>query len=196
MSFLPSQTRKLKTKLPPRSVRQRDINGQAFNYVEGWYVISEANRIFGFDGWDRETLEAKCLWAKQSGDRFSVAYLTKVRISVNAGERRVVREGTGFGEATFANAAQSHEFAIKAAETDATKRAIVTFGNAFGLSLYAPATSPRPERGQDSYIAGSDNGPETSRSLHRSTNGPEPDTSVQQFPKLVAVTPRAESPQR
>lgn len=138
MGFLPAQTRKLKIKVPSRSVRQRDVNGQAFSYVEGWFVISEANRIFGFDGWDRETLETKCLWAKQIGDRFSVAYLTKVKVSIHTGERRVVREGTGFGEAGFPTAAQSHEFAVKASETDATKRALVTFGSAFGLALYAP----------------------------------------------------------
>ena len=35
---------------------------------------------------------------------------------------------------------QAHEFAAKAAETDATKRALMTFGNAFGLSLYGGGT--------------------------------------------------------
>ena len=30
----------------------------------------------------------------------------------------------------------AHEIAIKAAETDATKRALATFGNPFGLALY------------------------------------------------------------
>ena len=30
----------------------------------------------------------------------------------------------------------AHESAIKEAETDATKRALMTFGNQFGLALY------------------------------------------------------------
>ncbi|MEQ1715390.1 MAG: Rad52/Rad22 family DNA repair protein, partial [Hyphomicrobium sp.] len=42
--------------------------------------------------------------------------------------------GTGFGRAREPELA--HEIALKAAETDATKRALATFGNAFGLALY------------------------------------------------------------
>ena len=30
---------------------------KGFDYVEGWHAIAEANRIFGFDGWSRETLD-------------------------------------------------------------------------------------------------------------------------------------------
>jgi len=63
-------------------------------------------------------------------------YSTKVRITVRAGGEMVMREGigTGFARAAFAEAA--HEMALKAAETDATKRALATFGNPFGLALY------------------------------------------------------------
>ena len=32
---------------------------------------------------------------------------------------------------------EAHDLALKAAETDATKRAMVTFGKAFGLALYS-----------------------------------------------------------
>jgi recombination DNA repair RAD52 pathway protein len=28
----------------------REANGRELFYIEGWYAISEANRIFGFDG--------------------------------------------------------------------------------------------------------------------------------------------------
>ena len=47
-----------------------------------------------------------------------------------------VREGigTGFGRAPQPELA--HDIALKAAETDATKRALATFGNPFGLALY------------------------------------------------------------
>ena len=59
-----------------------------------------------------------------------------MRISVRAGESVIVREGigTGFGRSSCAETA--HEIALKAAETDATKRALATFGNPFGLALY------------------------------------------------------------
>ncbi len=28
-------------------------------------MLSEANRIFGFDGWSRETLETRCVLARE-----------------------------------------------------------------------------------------------------------------------------------
>jgi hypothetical protein len=48
----------------------------------------------------------------------------------------ITREGCGSGEARALTPGQAHELAIKAAETDATKRALATFGNPFGLALY------------------------------------------------------------
>ena len=59
-------------------------------------------------------------------------YSSKVRISVRAGDNLIARDGigTGVGRAPFADA--THHIAIKAAETDATKRALATFGNPFG----------------------------------------------------------------
>ena len=56
--------------------------------------------------------------------------------TVRAGDTVTVREGigTGFGRASQPELA--HDMALKAAETDATKRALATFGNPFGLALY------------------------------------------------------------
>jgi recombination DNA repair RAD52 pathway protein len=102
-------------------------------------VIAEANRIFGFDGWDRETVASQCVWTKQLGARFTAAYVCRIRITVRAGDLRILREGSGAGEATVLTPGAAHELALKAAETDATKRALATFGNAFGLSLYRGA---------------------------------------------------------
>jgi hypothetical protein len=57
-----------------------------------------------------------------------------------------VREGSGWGYASGVNPSEVHERALKVAETDATKRALATFGNRFGLCLYdrarAGLTSP------------------------------------------------------
>jgi recombination DNA repair RAD52 pathway protein len=43
----------------PRHIRFRQSNGRELSYLEAWYVISQANRIFGSDGRSGETLEAK-----------------------------------------------------------------------------------------------------------------------------------------
>jgi hypothetical protein len=45
-------------------------------------------------------------------------------------------EGCGSGSAKAPIPGEAHELALKAAETDATKRALATFGNPFGLALY------------------------------------------------------------
>jgi hypothetical protein len=59
-----------------------------------------------------------------------------VRIAVRAGPLTITREGCGSGEAKAFTPGEAHELALKAAETDATKRALATFGNPFGLALY------------------------------------------------------------
>lgn len=55
---------------------------------------------------------------------------------MRAGPLTITREGCGSGEAKAATPGEAHELALKAAETDATKRALATFGNPFGLALY------------------------------------------------------------
>jgi hypothetical protein len=48
----------------------------------------------------------------------------------------VVRDGTGYGSGIDRDLGAAHESAVKEAETDAMKRALMTFGNPFGLALY------------------------------------------------------------
>ena len=61
MSFSTKQNRALKREVDQRKVRTRQINGRDLSFLEGWFVISEANRIFGFDSWSRETVEERCV---------------------------------------------------------------------------------------------------------------------------------------
>ena len=60
MGFSARQNIALKRNLDHRYVRTRSSHGRELSSIEGWYAISEENRIFGFDGWSRETLESKC----------------------------------------------------------------------------------------------------------------------------------------
>src|SRR6187402_3686413 len=136
MAFTDGQMRLLKAKLDPRFIKTRNANGLNLSYVEGWHAVAEANRIFGFDAWDRRTISTACVWNGQSGQLHSAAYTAKVRVSVRAGDIVVVREGSGTGEGRASTPGQAHELALKGAETDATKRALATFGNSFGLALY------------------------------------------------------------
>jgi DNA recombination protein Rad52 len=136
MGFSAKQVQALRRKLDHRYVRTREANGRELSYIEGWYAISEANRIFGFDGWNRETIESHCVLARENRGFFLAVYTARVRISVHAGNVTIIREGHGSGEGRGASAGEAHDTALKAAETDATKRALATFGKPFGLELY------------------------------------------------------------
>ena len=136
MALSDAQVRQLRAKLDGKHVKTRKANGTDLHYVEGWHVIAEANRIFGYDAWDRRTLASRCVWSGQNGPVYATAYTAKVRVSVRAGDIVIVREGSGTGEGRASTPGQAHELALKGAETDATKRALATFGNPFGLALY------------------------------------------------------------
>ena len=109
MAFTDSQTRLLKAKLDPRYVRTRNSNGSTLSYVEGWHAIAEANRIFGYEAWDRRTVNASCVWTEAKAGTYRAVYTAKVRITVRAGDVKVVREGSGSCEATAVTAGQAHE---------------------------------------------------------------------------------------
>ena len=198
MTFTSSQVRKLRARLKPRNVRTREAEGVSLSYLEGWHVLAEANRIFGFDGWDRETLASDCVWTKQVNGRFCAAYVTRVRIRVRAGDRIILREGSGAGESNAASPGQAHEFAAKAAETDATKRALMTFGNAFGLSLYggAPEVKARaatpPASGSTEPVTGNATG--TSDGIAAAEAGIRP-AQLPGLPPEDAVPPDQPPPQ-
>jgi recombination DNA repair RAD52 pathway protein len=123
-------------KLNRRHVRTRESRGQVLFYVEGWHVIAETNRVFGFEGWDRETVWCECVWEDGRREPKACSYAARVRIRVRAGDGLVCREGSGVGNGTGATLGEAHENALKEAETDAMKRALTTFGNLFGLALY------------------------------------------------------------
>ena len=140
--FSTRQIALLTAPLDRANVRQREQGRSRVSYLEGWQVIAEANRIFGFDGWERSTLISRCVAEHErpvGRDRKSgwgITYIARVRITITAGNRTLIREGSGAGHGIDMDQGLAHESALKEAETDATKRALMTFGNPFGLALY------------------------------------------------------------
>ena len=65
----------LRRPLDGRHIRTRQANGRELSYIEGWYTISEANRIFGFDAWSRETIETRCVLAREIRGTFTAVYI-------------------------------------------------------------------------------------------------------------------------
>ena len=141
----PEQAAALAAPLNRANVQTRSQAGRSLNYLEGWVAIREANRIFGFDGWQRETIELRCVSESQrpigrdQKPGWGVTYIARVRIRLGSqasGAPSLVREGSGAGHGIDVDLGLAHESALKEAETDAMKRALMTFGNPFGLALY------------------------------------------------------------
>ena len=149
--FSPEQLAALSAPLDRANVRQREQGRSRVSYLEGWQVIAEANRIFGFDGWQRQTVAVRCVaqaerligargTSRDQKPGWGVTYTARVRVTVTAGGLTpLIREGSGAGHGIDVDLGQAHESALKEAETDAMKRALMTFGNPFGLALYDKA---------------------------------------------------------
>lgn len=144
--FNEKQIALLKTNLDADVVKKRaGPNGRELCYLEGWHVIATANEIFGYDGWSRETLETAQVgdpgWRddpKTGKALLAVMIRARVRITLTGPDctRSVFRDGSAIAVGMGASLSDAYDNAIKSAETDATKRALVTFGNQFGLALY------------------------------------------------------------
>jgi DNA repair and recombination protein RAD52 len=120
-----------KIKPPPK--------GKYGEYVDGFHVVTEANRIFGFDGWSYSiTMLELCSRVEATDSKGQPQVRVGYRCTVRAEVGGVYREGAavGSGMSRPENEADAHESALKEAETDALKRALRSFGYTFGLALY------------------------------------------------------------
>jgi hypothetical protein len=174
-AFSAAQIAALSAPLDRALVSSREQGRSKVNYLQSWVVISEANRIFGFDGWQRQTLFSRCIaqaerligargTGREQKSGWGVTYIARVRITVSAGcHGLLIREGTGAGHGIDTDLGLAHESAIKEAETDAMKRALMTFGNPFGLALY--------DKSQRQVIGGNPAGRETASGSHNPGQG-------------------------
>jgi DNA recombination protein Rad52 len=127
----------LAAKLDQSVVKQRKQSGFSLSYIEGWYAIDQANKIFGHDQWTMEFDYIKDVYCQlvddgQKGKRWHVSYIAQCRVNVMG----VIRVDVGSGHGIDRECGIAHESASKEAATDAMKRAFRTFGNPFGLALY------------------------------------------------------------
>jgi recombination DNA repair RAD52 pathway protein len=164
MIFTAEQKALLDQELDPRLESQRKGGGNAMlKYIEGHDAIDQANRIFGYGNWSSRPLicEQKVLIDPLSGEAVGIAYKAQVELIVrgchpivevgsqpvaawNVRDTVMSRRKKGDNseiqqwEVTSAQRTivESHEMAEKGAVTDALKRALRTFGNQFGNSLY------------------------------------------------------------
>ncbi len=200
-AFNEEQVAALRAPLSRENVKTREQSGRKLSYIEGWVAISEANRIFGFEGWNRETVECRVVCERerkigqQQRDGWSVSYVAKVRVTVGD----VVREGTGYGSGIDVDLGAAHESAIKEAETDAMKRALITFGNPFGLALYDKTQSEvepmaRPLSAERAANVKAATSTEPSHTRSASGNGPDEQRIRNIITKLDSIIKTSEDP--
>jgi len=137
MTFTDEQKRALQAPLDPKHVVKPSGNfGPKGDYLEGWHVINEMNRVFGFDGGSyRIELTRDALEQGQDSKgqpQWQAAYTCVCTLTVG----EVVRQDVGFGSGFAKAIGDAIEGATKEAATDALKRCARTFGNVFGLALY------------------------------------------------------------
>lgn len=130
--FSTEQIDEMKAPLDRSNVSSRKQAGRELSYIEGWHAIAEANRIFGFDAWNRETVSMEQVRRDEVDGKWRVGFICKVRVTAGG----TFRDGTGYGSGIAKDLGDAYESAVKEAETDAMKRALMTFGNPFGLALY------------------------------------------------------------
>jgi hypothetical protein len=110
-------------------------NGPDLMYVDRPYLIKKANEIFGRGGWNYKILEGPQVVKSKNVD--GKWYVTaSCKSSVYIVQYDSFKEGIGSDVMIDSSENEAIAKALKAAETDAFKRAFVNWGNIFGLSLY------------------------------------------------------------
>jgi DNA repair and recombination protein RAD52 len=137
MTFTPQQITELTAPLDLKHVKKPSGSfGPKGDYLEGWHVINELNRVFGFDGWSYTidlTRDALAEGKDSKGQpQWQAAYTCICTLTVGG----VTRQDVGFGSGFAKGIGDAVEGATKEAVTDALKRCARTFGNIFGLALY------------------------------------------------------------
>ena len=125
--------------------------------------------MFGADGWNRELVEMRCAATREREGLVTTAYVAKVRVSLTGDANGGFRDAQGCGEGKGATPFEAHNKGLKAAELDATVRALAAFGRPFGTMRLAGHSANRRQPRKSSGIAG-----ESGSNADTSTTGDGP----------------------
>ena len=152
MGFSNKQVAALRRNVEERHIRTRQSNGRELSYLEGWYVISAPTASSALTaGAGRHSSPNAC-------SRARTAATSRLCTRPRSGSpfRRTGRPSSGRDmgrEKAAANSlARCMTPGLKAAETDATKRALATFGRPFGLELYRGSQAGKHGQGASRQV--------------------------------------------
>ena len=151
--FNENQLKILNEELNSSRIKTREKGNISLSYIEGFDVIDTANTIFGFGNWDYAISKLELVSSEINQNQNNViCYKAIVQVLVHSDDhsKDISREDVGFGTGTAKTLADAHENAGKEAVTDALKRAMRSFGNQFGNSLYDKSRNQNSPQMQNS----------------------------------------------
>ena len=137
--FNDKQNQVLSYEIDANRIKSRVKGNLTLSYLEGFDVIEAANRVFGFGNWDYSLTKLEQVSQElNQNQNHIICYKAIVKVTVydTQHSKQVSREDVGFGSGIAKTLADAHENGAKEATTDGIKRALKSFGNNFGLSLY------------------------------------------------------------
>jgi DNA repair and recombination protein RAD52 len=137
--FNDKQNQVLAYELDSSRVKSRSKGNISLSYLEGFDVIETANKIFGFGNWSYNISKLEQVSQEMNQNQNNIiCYKAVINITVHdlSHSKSISREDVGFGTGIAKTLADAHEGGAKEAVTDAIKRAMRSFGNQFGNSLY------------------------------------------------------------
>lgn len=149
--FIEKQNQVLAYELDNSRVRTRDKGNVTLSYLEGHDIIETANRIFGYGNWNYTISKLEQVSQElNQNQNHCICYKAVIQITVHNLDhsKETIREDVGFGTGIAKTLSDAHESGAKEAVTDAIKRAMRSFGNQFGNSLYGKSQHNQPVQQQ------------------------------------------------
>ena len=137
--FNKNQIEVLNKELNSNRIKTREKGNINLSYLESFDIIDTANLIFGYGNWSYLISKLEQVSQEQNHNQnFVVCYKAVVKLLVKDENhsKSIFRQDVGFGSGVAKTLNDAHENAGKEAVTDALKRAMRSFGNQFGNSLY------------------------------------------------------------
>jgi recombination DNA repair RAD52 pathway protein len=138
-TFTGQQVDLLLRPLNPSRVEQRKQAGMTLSYISQADMRAHAIRLFGFGGFDIETLDTRLMFEDQNEQkRWNVGYLVTVQVTIRNpdGEQVCRYSESAVGQSTQPQRGEAHDMALKSATSDAMKRCFINIGDQGGLGLY------------------------------------------------------------
>jgi len=137
--FIDKQIQVLKYEIEPSRIKSRTKGNINLSYLEGFDLIETANKVFGHGNWSYTITSLEQVSQEtNSNQNIVICYKAVVKLTVYSLDhtKYISKEDVGFGTGIAKMLADAHEGGAKEAVTDSIKRAMRSFGNQFGNSLY------------------------------------------------------------